>query len=67
MNHNLYDDNIVDYLFEDLSSDDNNLTDIDDFDDHDYLPSQQKAIEVVESSSSDKNEEGNELVEILFE
>uniref|UniRef100_A0A2S2QZJ1 PiggyBac transposable element-derived protein domain-containing protein n=1 Tax=Sipha flava TaxID=143950 RepID=A0A2S2QZJ1_9HEMI len=65
MNHNLNDDNIVDYLFEDLPSDDNSLTDIDDFDDHDYLPSQQKAIEVVESSSSDENEESNELVEIL--
>ncbi|XP_025421002.1 piggyBac transposable element-derived protein 4-like [Sipha flava] len=54
MNHNLNDENIVDHLFGDLPSDDNSLTDIDDFDDHDYLPSQQKAIEVVESSSSDE-------------
>ncbi|KAL4147920.1 hypothetical protein QTP88_002247 [Uroleucon formosanum] len=48
-----------------IPSDNNSLTDIDDFDDQDYLPPQQKAIEVVESSSSDKNEKGNELIEIL--
>ncbi|KAL4126175.1 hypothetical protein QTP88_010401 [Uroleucon formosanum] len=56
MSSNLNESNIVDYLFEDIPSDDNSLTDIDDFDDQDYLP-QQKAIEVVESSSSDENEE----------
>lgn len=65
MNSNLNEGNIVDYIFEDILSDDNSLTDVDDFDDQDYLPPQQKAIEVVESSSSDENEEDNELVEIL--
>jgi len=65
MSSNLNESNIVDYLFEDIPSDDNSLTDIDDFDDQDYLPPQLKAIEVVESSSSDENEEGNEFVEIL--
>jgi len=66
MSSKLSENNIVDYLFEDIPSDDNSLADIDDFDDQDYLPPQQKAIEVVEcSSSDDENEEGNEFVEIL--
>jgi len=66
MSFNLNENNIVDYLFEDIPSDDNSLTDIDDFYDQDYLPPQQKAMEVVEcSSSDDENEESNELVDIL--
>ena len=65
MSSNLNKNDIVDNLFEDISFDDNSLTDIYDFDDQDYLPPKQKAIEVVESGSSDENEEGNELVEIL--
>jgi len=50
MSSNLSENNIVDYIFED----------------QDYLPPQQKAIEVVECSSfDDENVEGNEFVEIL--
>lgn len=66
MSSNLNENDISDYLFEDIPSDDNSLTDIDDYDDQDYIPPQHKAIEVVESSSSDENEQGNdEFVEIL--
>lgn len=65
MSSNLNEKNIADYLFEDIPSDDNSITDIDDFDDQDYLPPQQKPIEVVESSSSDENVDDNEFVEIM--
>lgn len=57
----------ADYLFEEIPSDDNSLTDIlvDDFDDQDYLPPHQNAIQVVKSNSYDENKDGNDLVEIL--
>jgi len=40
MSSNLNENTIVDYLFEDILSDNNSITDIDDFDDQDYLPPQ---------------------------
>lgn len=57
MNSNVNENIIGNDLLEDTPSDDNSLTDIDDFDDHDYFPSQKGSIEIIVNSSFNENEE----------
>lgn len=58
MSSNLNENYISDYLFEDLLSDDNSLTDIDNFHDEYYFPPQENIIKVIESSSFNENRKG---------